>query len=78
MCSVKGSALYNLVKFITVILGTVNDVCNLPTGSAGGGSDSGVSATFDSVKAMLSEDVVKSVGGVFLFDLKGRSLIDHF
>ena len=34
-------------------------------------SSSGPAKTFDQIKSLLSEDLVKSIGGVFQFNLSG-------
>lgn len=40
------------------------------TAAAGGG----IADTFKTIQGMLNEEAVKNMGGVFLFDLKGKSL----
>ena len=50
---------------------TMVDAGLKPKFDLGGGSSDNVSKTFDQVKAVLNEDLVKSVGGVFMFDLSG-------
>ena len=49
---------------------------NMPRPAPSGGGDvsaaaGGVEATFQQIKPLLNENVVKDVGGVFSFDLKG-------
>ena len=48
------------------------------SGAAAGGAGAaagagGIAGTFTTIQGMLNEDAVKSMGGVFLFDLKGES-----
>ena len=42
------------------------------TKSSAPAGDDQVSGTFSKIEAQLSEDLVKSINGVYMFDLKGR------
>ena len=44
-------------------------------GAAAGGDAGGVEATFQQIRPLLNENIVKDVGGVFAFELKGKSVI---
>ena len=51
---------------------------NMPKQAAAGdaaataaGSDGGVEATFQQIRPLLNENIVKDIGGVFAFQLKG-------
>ena len=46
--------------------------------AAGGGDAGGVEATFQQIRRLLNENIVKDVGGVFAFELKGIHLMFFF
>ena len=48
------------------------------TAAGGGGNAGGVEATFQQIRPLLNENIVKDVGGVFAFELKGISVIFFF
>ena len=51
------------------------------TAAAGGAEAAapggGIADTFNTIQGMLNEETVKSIGGVFLFDLKGTTRRKH-
>ena len=44
-------------------------------GAAAGGDAGGVEATFQQIRPLLNENIVKDIDGVFAFELKGKSVM---
>jgi hypothetical protein len=47
-------------------------------GAEASSSASPVEATFNTIKSMLSEDLVKSINGIYAFNLKGKTKAGPF
>ena len=47
-------------------------------GAAAGGDAGGVEATFQQIRPLLNENIVKDIGGVFAFELTGKSVMYFF